>query len=86
MPVEQEEVSEKEYRSEDEYFSSEGAVNSDGETKAPKTVVYCENTHYDVVRDVCAVEMEYHLTKDFNADWDIAWYDAPPKEMFYKQL
>ena len=69
----------------DEYFSKSDC-NSDGEAKAPKTILYCLNTHYVVVKEVGKVFMEFHLTRKQSSDWDISWHDGPINIHYLKNM
>ena len=74
-------------KSGDEYFSSNRGSDSEGGGKrGPKITLFCRNTHYSIVKEAGKVFCEYHLTKKKGSDWDIAWYDRPPKFEFLKNM
>ena len=39
--------------------------------------MYAQYTQYDVVKEVGKVTFNYHLTRNDQSDWDIAWFDGP---------
>lgn len=74
-------------RSGDEYFSSNRGSDSEGGVKkGPRIILFCKHTHYSVVKEAGKVFCEYHLTKKRKSDWDIAWFDHPPKFEFLKNM
>lgn len=48
--------------------------------------MFVKHTHYNAVKHVANINLRFQLTKDEQADWDVAWFDHPPAEFFYKQL
>jgi len=38
------------------------------------------------VKEACKVFLELHLSRRPESNWDVAWFDAPPKDKFLKQL
>ena len=39
--------------------------------------MYAAFTQYETVKEVGKKDFNYHLTKNENCDWDIAWFDGP---------
>ena len=66
----------------DEFFSrSGGAEDSDGGQKKPKVIMYAKKTKFAAVKEAGKTFMEWHLTrKNRENEWDVGWYDVPPKE------
>ena len=66
----------------DEFFSkSGGGENSDGERKVSKIIMYAKHTKFVAVKEAGKTFMEWHLTRKNRAnEWDVGWFDLPPKE------
>ena len=71
--------------SDEEYFSKSDGEDSDGEIKAKRISVFC-NTKYLAVKEAGKDYNKFHLSKRIKSDWDIAWFDGPPKELFVKEM
>ena len=79
--------SEEEDDDDDPYFSkSDASLDSDGNAKAPKIIMFCKHTRYNVVKEVGKNWLEYHLTRKKSSDWDIAWFDAPIDDIFVRNM
>lgn len=71
---------------EDEYFSKSDGNDSEGEKKDPKISMYCKLTNYAIIKEAGKTFCEFHLSRRPEADWDIAWFDAPPNDKFLKKM
>lgn len=58
----------------DQWFSDSSASDED---KEARLVMYAAWTQYDVVKEVGKTVNGYHLTKNEQREWDIAWFDGP---------
>lgn len=62
----------------DQWFSDSSSSSANAsEEKEPRLVMYCQYTQYDVVKETGKVTFNYHLTRNEQKDWDIAWFDGP---------
>lgn len=81
--LDQEEEGDQDYGDEenndDKWFSdSSNSDNEDGEKqeREPRLIMYAAFTQYEVVKEVGKTVFNYHLTKNEQKDWDIAWFDG----------
>lgn len=61
---------------EDDHWFSDSSTSST-EEKEPRLRMYAQYTQYEVVKEVARLEFNWHLTRDDQKEWDIAWFDGP---------
>ena len=73
-------------KSDEEYFTVSDGQDSDGRPKPRRIRMYCLHTHYEIVKEVGKTFCDFHLTKKFKSDWDIAWFDGPIGVKILKEM
>ena len=71
---------------ENEYFSKSEGVDSEGDAKGPKIIMMCRSTKYVVVKVAGKLFLDFHLTRNDKADWDLTWQDHPVSIHFIKKM
>ena len=75
------------YGDDDHWFSDSSASDgAGGEDRQPRLVMYAAWTQYDVVKDVGKNTYGYHLTKNDQREYDIAWFDGPISIKFLQKM
>lgn len=73
-------------KSDDEYFTDSNAEDSDGNKKPERLRMYCRYTRYECVKESGKAFCDFHLTKKWKTDWDIAWFDGPIGVKILKEM
>ena len=75
------------YGDDDHWFSDSSASDGAGaEDRQPRLVMYAAWTQYDVVKEVGKNVFSYHLTKNDQREYDIAWFDGPISIKFLQKM
>ncbi len=75
------------YGDDDHWFSDSSASDgAGGEDRQPRMVMYAAWTQYDVVKEVGKNVFGYHLTKNDQREYDIAWFDGPISIKFLQKM